>query len=357
MLAAVVGKHTLTGRYLAAAAGEEASDASSAAAAAILAQARRAEPHRSEALRTTNERKAALLETSRVEREQVLERLAGVLAPLRARAAAGEQDAAVREAERVWEEYLEAERDRLWEYNKAKVRGAMEKEKERRTKAIAGGGGEATGTSEGDEVSRYKVAKRRIERALVAAGAPVRPGSEAAAAAAAEGKSWKEVTAARIKGVDDKYRYRYHSERNRKEAEMGKTVDEFDWEAAVNQVERYEVRTGVILSYPSSSRLTRDVAALYQPSLPSSFVTALLRLAFPVPLADSTESLEVAAVAAKSKATAAVWRHPTGMIGYLLGRDLVGENQVEGGLTRFLARAGDWVSLCTRRKVVSGSGR
>ncbi|BGP52579.1 hypothetical protein JCM8202_004923 [Rhodotorula sphaerocarpa] len=324
VLAAVVGKHTLTGRYLAAAAGEGASDASSV----VLAQARRAEPHRSETLRTTNERKAALLETSRVAREQVLERLAGVLAPLRARAAAGEQDAAVREAERVWEEYLEAEGDRLWEYNKDKVRGAMEKEKERRTKAIAGGGGEATGTSEGDEVSRYKVAKRRIERALVAAGAPVRPGSEAAAAAAAEGKSWKEVTAARIKGVDDKYRYRYHSERNRKEAEMGKTVDEFDWEAAVNQVERYE------------------------PSLPSSFVTALLRLAFPVPLADSTESLEVAAVAAKSKATAAVWRHPTGMIGYLLGRDLVGENQVEGGLTRFLARAGDWPNILIALRAV-----
>jgi hypothetical protein len=38
-----------------------------------------------------------------------------------------------------------------------------------------------------------------------------------------------------------------------------------------------------------------------------------------------------------------VWRHPTKIIGYLLKRELVGENQIEGGVTRFLARAGDWV--------------
>jgi hypothetical protein len=39
--------------------------------------------------------------------------------------------------------------------------------------------------------------------------------------------------------------------------------------------------------------------------------------------------------------TATCKGHPTAMVGYLLGRELVGENQVEGGVTRFLARAGD----------------
>jgi hypothetical protein len=38
--------------------------------------------------------------------------------------------------------------------------------------------------------------------------------------------------------------YRYHLERNKKEAEMGKTVKEFDWEEAVNKVERYAEAEG-----------------------------------------------------------------------------------------------------------------
>jgi hypothetical protein len=79
-------------------------------------------------------------------------------------------------------------------------------------------------------------------------------------------------------------------------------------------------------------------------------VTALLCLSFPVPLADPSASVEIAALPApgapknKKHNAPAVWRHPTAMVGYLLGRELVGENQVEGGVTRFLARAGDWVS-------------
>ncbi len=79
-------------------------------------------------------------------------------------------------------------------------------------------------------------------------------------------------------------------------------------------------------------------------------MTALLCLSFPVPLADPSASVEIAALPAlgapknKKLSAPAVWRHPTAMVGYLLGRELVGENQVEGGVTRFLARAGDWVS-------------
>ncbi|GAA5882213.1 hypothetical protein JCM3774_000964 [Rhodotorula dairenensis] len=334
VLAAVVGKHTLTGRYLA----PPSSLSSSSAAAAVLEQARRAEPLRSQLTRSGNEKKATLLETSRLAREQVLDSLAAILEPLRSPNTAGaEQDQAVSQAELAWERYINGERDRLLEYNQDKVRLAMEKEKERRVAAIGGGSGqgqvladEDDGTAEAGEATRYKVAKRKIERALAAAGAPVRLRSGAGERGE---KSWKDVTAARIKGVNDKYRYRYHLERDRKEAEMGKTVKEFDWEEAVNKVQRYE------------------------PSLPASFVTALLRLSFPVPLADSSASVEIAAPpppgTPKLKQQAPViWRHPTAMVGYLLGRELVGENQVEGGVTRFLARAGDWPNILVALRTV-----
>lgn len=250
VLAAVVGKHTLTGRYVASSTAA-ASSSSSSPAAAVLEQARRAEPLRSQLARSGNEKKAALLEASRLAREQVLDSLATVLEPLRS-ASAAEQDKALRQAEQSWEQYLDGERGRLLEYNRDKVRLAMEKEKERRMAAIGGDGGDGgaaggrTGQGEVDdteagEATRYKVAKRKIERALAAAGAPVRPTS--VRGGEGEEKSWKDVTAARIKGVNDKYRYRYHLERDRKEAEMGKTVKEFDWEEAVNKVPRYEVRS------------------------------------------------------------------------------------------------------------------
>ncbi|BGP28423.1 hypothetical protein JCM10296v2_000155 [Rhodotorula toruloides] len=298
VLAAVVGKHTLTSQFL----------ASPPSSESVLARAKRAEPMRS--LGKGGEKKVALVEAGRKAREVVLERLERVLAPLKEQAGAVEQEKAVAEAEEVWDRWLEEEKDRLWEYNKDKVRVAMEKEKERRVKAIVEG-------EEGDEeVTRYKKAKKRIERALVEAGAAVRPGARAEA----EGKkSWKDVTASRIKGVNDKYRYMYHRERNKMEEEMGKTVKEFDWDEAVNKVERYE------------------------PSLPSSFITALLRLSFPVPLDAPSSDLVVAtgAPAASEK----TWRHPNKIVGYLLQRELVGENQVEGGVTRFLARAGDWPNI------------
>ncbi|BGP21279.1 hypothetical protein Rt10032_c19g6257 [Rhodotorula toruloides] len=313
VLAAVVGKHTLTSRFLASRPAEE----------SVLAKAKRAEPLQSLAKPVAGgagEKKAVLVEASRKAREAVLERLEGVVRPLKDQAAVGEQDEAVREAERVWSDWLEAEKDRLWEYNKDKVRVQMEKEKERRLKAILDG-------DEGDEgeVTRYKKAKKRIERALVEAGAAVRPGTGAGVEEMGK-KSWKDVTAARIKGVNDKYRYMYHRERNKMEEEMGKTVDEFDWDEAVNKVERYE------------------------PSLPSSFITALLRLSFPVPL-DAPSSDLVAPSTAPATSDKA-WRHPTKIVAYLLKRELVGENQVEGGVTRFLARAGDWPNILTALKTI-----
>jgi hypothetical protein len=90
-------------------------------------------------------------------------------------------------------------------------------------------------------------------------------------------------------------------------------------------------------------RLT--LLVLTQPSLPSSFVTAILRLSFPVSL-DAPSSELVAPATSSSTSAPSSWRHPTSIVSYLLKRDIVGEQQIEGGLTRYLARAGDWVSSC-----------
>ncbi|GAA5849197.1 hypothetical protein JCM9279_005822 [Rhodotorula babjevae] len=305
VLAAVVGKHSLTAPFLAV----------SPAAQSVVARAKATEPLRSQRP-GQSEKKLALQEASRLAREHLLERLERVLAPLQAGAGAIAQDVAVVEAEKVWAKWLDDEKDRLWDYNKGKVRAAMDKEQERRMAAITDAGEDGDG-----DASRYKVAKRKIERAIAAAGASVKPGVGGAVAdkKAAKAPSWKDVTAARIKGVSDRYRYMYHRERNKMEEAMGKTVKEFDWDEAVAKVERYE------------------------PSFPSSFVTALLRLSFPVPLTSSTDlAISPSGVLAASET---VWRHPTKIVGYLLRRELVGENQVEGGVTSFLARAADWPNI------------
>ncbi|GAA5891802.1 hypothetical protein JCM8208_002891 [Rhodotorula glutinis] len=309
VLAAVVGKHSLTARFLAV----------SPAAQSVVARAKATEPLRSQRP-GQSEKKLALQEASRIARELLLERLERVLAPLKAGAGAIAQDVAVVEAEKVWAKWLDEDKDRLWDYNKGKVRAAMEKEQERRMAAITDAGEDGDG-----DASRYKVAKRKIERAIAAAGASVKPGVVGADKKAAKA-SWKDVTAARIKGVSDRYRYMYHRERNKMEEAMGKTVKEFDWDEAVAKVERYE------------------------PSLPSSFVTALLRLSFPVPLTSSTDlAISPSGVLAASET---VWRHPTKIIGYLLRRELVGENQVEGGVTSFLARAADWPNIILALKTL-----
>lgn len=326
VLAAVVGKHSLSARFLA---------APLAAAHSVVARAKATEPLRSQRA-GQSDKKLALQEASRLAREQVLERLERVLAPLAAGAGAIAQDVAVVEAEKVWAKWLDEDKDRLWDYNKGKVRAAMDKEQERRMAAITDAGDDGDG-----DASRYKVAKRKIERAIAAAGASVKPGVDGGAADKKAAKaSWKDVTAARIKGVSDRYRYMYHRERNKMEEAMGKTVKEFDWDEAVAKVERYEVCPS-----RSPSQLQRPFSMLTmpptQPSLPSSFVTALLRLSFPVPLTSSTDlAISPSGVLAASET---VWRHPTKIVGYLLRRELVGENQVEGGVTSFLARAADWV--------------
>ncbi|GAA5827104.1 hypothetical protein JCM11251_001119 [Rhodosporidiobolus azoricus] len=311
VLAAVVGKHALTAPFL----------ASDPAVSSVLAQAKRAEPIRSVKLQQPqNEKKLLLLDASKKARDELLETLEKVLQPLKDASAkkVGEQEKAVGEAEKLWDAYIEGERDRLLEYNREKVRSAMEKEQERKL-AVLRGEVAPEGQSEAQENTRYLAAKRKIQRALKAAGAGTVPGGEET-----EGQtSWKEVTGVRIKGVTDYHRYKYQKERQRAEEELGKTVKDFDVEDAVAKVERYE------------------------PSLPASFITALFRLSFPIPLDAGSSSTELAIASSSSSASAPTqaFRHPTKIVEYFLRRELVGENQVLGGVTRFLARAGDWANI------------
>lgn len=226
VLAAVVGKHALTARFL----------ASNASVDSVLARAKRAEPIRSVKLASLNEKKVVLLDASRDAREGLLEALEKVLSPLKEGGKKEEQDEAVEKAEKLWSEYLEGEKDRLLAYNQDKARTAMEKEQERKMATLRGEGAEGVEGAAAAERTKYLAAKRKVEKALKAAGASVTPGEEG-------GKtSWKEVTGTRIKGVTDKHRYRYQRERNKIEEEMGKTVKDFDVEDAVSKVERYEVR-------------------------------------------------------------------------------------------------------------------
>lgn len=67
-------------------------------------------------------------------------------------------------------------------------------------------------------------------------------------------------------------------------------------------------------------------------------MTALLRLSFPdVAEADSDPV---------SSTSTRVPKHPTELVTYLLKRSLVADSHVPAGVSKALARAGDWVS-CT----------
>lgn len=65
-----------------------------------------------------------------------------------------------------------------------------------------------------------------------------------------------------------------------------------------------------------------------------------MRLCFPDPLeSESDITANMATNAAK------IYRHPTGILNYLLSKSLVGDGLLDGGVTNYLARAGDWVGF------------
>lgn len=85
--------------------------------------------------------------------------------------------------------------------------------------------------------------------------------------------------------------------------------------------------------------------------MPSAFVTAVLRLCFPTAAAEASSS-DVVLASSSSGKPASVPPHPVSIVSVLLERGLVGDGQIEGGVTRQLARAGDWV----RHGVVAVNG-
>ncbi|GAA5992021.1 hypothetical protein JCM5350_006252 [Sporobolomyces pararoseus] len=294
VLAAIVGRQRLTSQYLA---HSESTDS-------VLAKAKRAEPilSSSESF-STQERESAI--AGRQARESLLQSLEKTLEPLKSQGGnVKESEKAVKSAEKEWNQFLEKERKRVWEVEKPKMMKRRKDAAEAQIEEIKLRWSEGAGFD-----GRWKRVKRVVERAIVEGGV-------SAELESSEGKAgWKSILKEEIEGVDAEDRKKYSTARNTVESDIQRLRKAAN--GTVQETERPE------------------------PSLPSSFVTALLRLSFPVAL--DAPSTELATSASAS--TPSNWRHPTAIVSYLLKRDIVGENQLEGGLTRYMARAGDWTNV------------
>lgn len=175
VLAAVVGKQALTKKYLA---GEH----------TIAARAQRTEPipHPK-----ASKEKLALLASSQEARSRLLDSFEHLSKPLE-KGAGEEVDAAIVQAEQLFESFLNEERARLSEYLAYKAAVEEVKEKERRVAALFEK--ESLKTSG----KKYRQMRSKIEEAISTAGSDV---------------PWYEVTAKRIRLVGDSYRYQYYDER------------------------------------------------------------------------------------------------------------------------------------------------
>ncbi|GAA5865087.1 hypothetical protein JCM1840_005735 [Sporobolomyces johnsonii] len=300
VLAAIVGRQRLTGRYLAFNADEDSASA----------KAKRAEPMTSlRAGQPTDEKQR--VEESRKAREALLDESEALLAPLKEGGGkVEEQDKAVEVVEGKWDEFLEEERKRTWEVERPKLAKRRKEEAERKVEELKEGWKIGAENKDG----RWRWAKRAVEKAIIEGGGSAQLDDEEA-----EGQvSWKTVAEEEIVGVDEADRLRYLEERSKVEEEIKRVRDEA--KGSLDALERPE------------------------PALPSAFVTALFRLSFPVALDAPSTELSLSSAPAPSNTTS-TWRHPTKIVTYLIERGLVGENQIEGGVTRHLARAGDWPNI------------
>ncbi|KAK4050438.1 hypothetical protein OIV83_003508 [Microbotryomycetes sp. JL201] len=282
VLAAIVGKQSLTSRFVA----NTLPNGQQAAADTEPARHPR-----------TSAAKLAFLQTSETARAAVLRQLEAILSP-----DLQEGDVDVQAAEVAFDKFIQSEKARLDEYNLSKLRAATEKEKERRLKAL-----KDKDESKVDS-KKYAAAKRRIEELVQE--------KEAEASDKKQEFSWKEVTGRRIKGVSDVYRYQYYDERKALETEMGKVTRDLSFNKAVS------------------------AAKMQQPDLPQTFVTAVLHMCLP-----AAESISTAVTVAGSGTPFAVRRHPVSIVSYLLDTHLAGDSQVPGGVTRALVEAGDWINV------------
>ncbi|GAA6018229.1 hypothetical protein JCM11491_005641 [Sporobolomyces phaffii] len=321
VLAAIVGRQRLTAQYLAS------SSSAGADSSSVIARAQRSEPILPSSSSTSSRDRDSAL-AGRAARTALLESLEKTLAPLQGgdNAARQEQDAAVREAEHEWSRFLESERKRTWDLEQPRVVERRKAAAEARIERLKADWVAGQGEREGSDGRVSRRVRRVVERAIVDAGASTDVDPSSASSSPAAASSWKSVTNATIKGVDGEDRKKYIAARGRVESEIERLRR--DAQGSIDDADRPE------------------------PSLPSSFVTAVLRLSFPVAL-DSPSSDLVASSSAPSSSSTTTWRHPTSIIRYLIERDLVGENQIEGGLTRYLARAGDWANIVLALEHVS----
>ncbi|GAA5923481.1 hypothetical protein JCM1841_001531 [Sporobolomyces salmonicolor] len=304
VLAAIVGRQRLTGRYLAFNADED----------SVSAKAKRAEPMTSlRAGQSTGEKQRT--EESRKAREALLEEFEALLAPLKEGGKVEEQAKAVEMAEEKWDMFLEEERKRTWEVERPKLAKRRKEEAERKVEELKDGWRIGADNKDG----RWRWAKSAVEKAILEGGGSAElDDEEAEGEEGPDQVSWKTVAESEINGVDEADRLRYFEERSKIEEEIKGVREEA--KGSLDAVERPE------------------------PALPSAFVTALFRLSFPVALDAPSTELSLSSAPAPATTTS-TWRHPTKIVAYLFERGLVGENQIEGGVARYLARAGDWPNI------------
>ena len=186
VLVIVIGKQALTKKYLAG--GES-----------IIVKASKSEPMRHP---RTTKTKLALIESSELARSTLLAELETLLLPLEQGKSSDHITDAVVQADEIFATFVSNERAALVAYNARKLIVSKEKEKERRNLALEEKDRLQTTTK------KYRANKAKIELAIAEAG---------------EG-DWKEVTAKRIKGVTDIYRYKYFEVRSLLEEELGGEV-------------------------------------------------------------------------------------------------------------------------------------
>lgn len=201
VLAAVVGKHALTKKYLA------------VPAESASAKAKKAEPVRHP---KTSEAKRALYKQSEDARGALLDQLEALLAGDDA------PEAQIAEAEAAFAAFVEHDTERLREYHVQKL--ADEEAKEQARRAEAKDELEAVKTT----ASKYRAARRRIEEVIAAAGPST---------------SWADVTGKKISGVLDVYRFKYFDTRKAQDEKSGKKVVRSGREKALNAIASMEVRS------------------------------------------------------------------------------------------------------------------
>lgn len=244
VLAVVVGKQALTRKYLVVRGG-------------IAEQAQKAEQLRHP---RTSVAKGLLLDASEIARAELLKRLEVLLAPDAASTVETSKGGSavvtlevVAKADDLFEAFLVEERERWSEYHAKRAKVADEREKERRSAGVEAKELLEVGTK------KYRLTMMKIEEAIAKA---VKEGKK-------EGVSWRDVTAKRIKGVSDVYRFKYFEIRDVLEGggitTVGAGKGEKEKPNGVKSVGRYEVSFIYFFVMSRRDFLTHILFTAYDP--------------------------------------------------------------------------------------------